>query len=84
MKCETCGNDNDRAFQISFDNEGTRHVLCISCAYDKLINELEHLQETAYCTGWKQGYLHFEVEPWNMDAIALMQEAYTNYKHSIK
>lgn len=45
---------------------------------------LASVEETAYCAGWKQGYLHFEVEPWNIDAIALMQEAYTNYKYSIK
>ena len=41
MKCETCGNDYDKAFEVILD--GTRHVYdCFACAIHALAPRCAH------------------------------------------
>jgi hypothetical protein len=42
MKCETCGNEYDKAFEVT-THDGGKHVFdCFACAIHKLAPECEH------------------------------------------
>ena len=42
MKCETCGNDYDKAFEVT-THDGAKHVFdCFSCAIHALAPKCEH------------------------------------------